>query len=150
LVALPKTPLYERLQKDGRLAENPDVRDNTKLATTVIPKRMGYHEMIGGFRSLYRDLLEDRRIADRIQIKIRYFGELPAHTTDSFSGQLGILARLFVHGLLPGGIQRMFHFLRSIPFWRPGLVPLVIGDWVVGLTMRDYVDRHFGSDFLES
>jgi radical SAM superfamily enzyme YgiQ (UPF0313 family) len=150
LVALPKTPLYERLQKDGRLAENPDACDNTKLATNVIPKGMRYDEMVSGLRSLYQGLLEDRGIADRIQVKTRYFGELPVHTTDSLSGQLGILLRLFVHGLLPGGIQRIFHFLRSIPFSRPALVPLVIGDWVVGLTMRDYVDRHFGNDLLES
>ena len=122
------------------------MRDNTKLATNVIPKGMGYDEMVGGFRSLYQGLLEDRSIADRIQIKTRYFGELPANTTDSLSGQLGILARLFVHELLPGGIRRMFHFLRSIPLSRPRLVPLVIGDWVAGLTMRDYVDRHFGND----
>jgi len=150
LVAIPKTPLYERLRKDGRLAEDPDVRDNTKLATNVIPKGMGYDEMVGGFRSLYQGLLEDRSIADRIQIKTRYFGELPSHTTDSLNGQLGILARLFVHGLWPGGVRRMFHFLRSIPLSRPRLVPLVIGDWVVGLTMRDYVDRHFGNDLHES
>jgi radical SAM superfamily enzyme YgiQ (UPF0313 family) len=150
LVALPKTPLYERLRKEGRLAEDPDVRDNTKLATNVIPKGMGYDEMVSGFRTLYRSLLQDRSIADRIQIKARYFGELPTHTTDSLNGQLGILARLLVHGLLPGGIRRMFHFLRSIPLSRPQLVPLVIGDWVVGLTMRDYVDRHFGNDLQEA
>ena len=38
----------------------------------------------------------------------------------------------------------MFHFLRSIPFGKPRLIPLVVQDWIVGLSMRDYVERNFG------
>ena len=38
----------------------------------------------------------------------------------------------------------MFHFLRSIPYHRPRFIPLVIQDWIVGLSMRDYVQRHYG------
>ncbi len=144
LVAIPKTPLYDRLGREGRLAADPDVQDNTKLGTNIIPKQMGYDEMIDGFQSLYRSLLEDRNIADRIKNKTRYFAGVPEHTTDSFGGQFGILVRLLVHGLVPGGVVRMFHFVRSMPFSRPSLIPLAIGDWVVGLTMRDYVDRQFG------
>jgi radical SAM superfamily enzyme YgiQ (UPF0313 family) len=143
LVAIPKTPLHARLQKDGRLAAERDIADNTKLGTNVIPKQMGYEEMVGGYRSLYFSLLEDRNIADRIRNKMRYFSGAPENTTDSFTGQLGILIKLFRHGLMPGGVTRLFHFARSIPYSRPTLIPLAIGDWVVGLTMRDYVDRHF-------
>lgn len=44
----------------------------------------------------------------------------------------------------------MFHFLRSIPFSNPGQIPLVIQDWIVGLAMRDYVDRHFIQEFEEA
>ncbi len=144
LVAIPKTPLYDRLEREGRLTADPDVQDNTKLGTNVIPKHMGYDEMVDGFQCLYRSLLEDRNIADRIRNKTRYFADVPDHTTDSFGGQFGILVRLLVHGLVPGGMARMFHFVRSMPFSRPSLIPLAIGDWVVGLTMRDYVDRRFG------
>jgi hypothetical protein len=144
LVAIPKTPLYERLQKDGRLAPNSDVTDNTKLGTNVIPKQMGYEEMVTGYRSLYQSLLEDRNIAGRIINKVRYFSGTPENTTDSFWQQFGIFMRLFIHGLLPGGLTRLYHFARSLPFLRPTLVPLAIGDWVVGLTMRAYVDQQFG------
>ena len=38
----------------------------------------------------------------------------------------------------------MFHFVRSIPFGRPKFIPLVVQDWIVGLSMRDYVERNFG------
>ncbi|HEX9653423.1 MAG TPA: radical SAM protein, partial [bacterium] len=37
LTAAPKTPLYERLQKEGRLIPNANNSDNTKLFTNVIP-----------------------------------------------------------------------------------------------------------------
>ncbi|MFQ5752513.1 MAG: hypothetical protein ACE5HI_10995, partial [bacterium] len=43
--------------------------------------------------------------------------------------------------------SRLFHFFRSIPFSRPRLIPLVIKDWTIGLSMRDYVDRHFIQEF---
>jgi radical SAM superfamily enzyme YgiQ (UPF0313 family) len=141
LVALPKTPLYERLRKAGRLSAI-EAQDNTKLATNVIPSQMAYDEMLSGYRSLYRILVEDRNIADRIKSKVRHFTAPPDHSTDSFGEQWGILKRLFLRGLLPGGPSRMFQFLRSMPLSRPSLIPLAIGDWVVGLTMRDYVDRH--------
>ena len=38
----------------------------------------------------------------------------------------------------------MFHFMRSLPYWRPRFIPLVVQDWIVGLSMRDYVERNFG------
>jgi hypothetical protein len=38
----------------------------------------------------------------------------------------------------------VFHFLRSMPYTSPGLVPQAITDWIMGLAMRDYVERRFG------
>jgi radical SAM superfamily enzyme YgiQ (UPF0313 family) len=143
LVAIPKTPLYERLQAAGRLDDDRVASDNTKLSTNVVPKQMRYEAMLDGYRLLYRTLVEDRQIADRIRNKLRHFSVPPDNSTDSFGQQLGILLRLFVHGLAPGGVSRLFHFARSLPLRRPRLIPVAIGDWVVGLTMRDYVDRHF-------
>jgi radical SAM superfamily enzyme YgiQ (UPF0313 family) len=141
LVAIPKTPLYERLRAAGRLSDDRGADDNTKLATNVVPKQMSYDAMVDGYRSLYRTLVEDRQIADRICNKLRHFSVPPDNSTDSIGQQLGILLRLFVHGLIPGGVSRLLHFVRSMPLRRPSLIPVAIGDWVVGLTMRDYVDR---------
>jgi len=143
LVAIPKTPLYARLEKEGRLIADTDSTDNTKLGTNVMPKQMGYGEMVSGYQALYKSLLEDRNIASRLRNKTRYFSAPPDNSTDAFAEQLGILIRLVRHGVAPGGITRMFHFIRSLPFSRPSLIPLAIGDWVVGLTMRDYVNRRF-------
>jgi len=142
LVAIPKTPLYERLRLAGRLDDDRAASDNTKLATNVVPKQMSYDAMLDSYRRLYRTLVEDRQIADRIRNKLRHFSVPPDNSTDSLGQQLGILLRLFVHGLAPGGVSRLLHFARSLPLRRPSLIPVAIGDWVAGLTMRDYVDRH--------
>ena len=48
LTALPKTPLYERLEKEGRLISKKNYGDNSKLDTNVMPKQMGYKEMVSG------------------------------------------------------------------------------------------------------
>ncbi len=37
--------------------------------------------------------------------------------------------------------------MRSLPVLRPKLIPLVIEDWIIGLAMRDYVERHFVHEF---
>jgi hypothetical protein len=56
--------------------------------------------------------------------------------------QARIVARLLVRGILPGGLPRLRHFLRSLPWRSPRKMPLAIVDWICGLAMRDYVERH--------
>ena len=46
LTALPKTPLYERLEKEGRLSALEHASDNTRPGTNVVPKGMPYDAMI--------------------------------------------------------------------------------------------------------
>ena len=43
----------------------------------------------------------------------------------------------------------MFHFLRSIPFHRPRFIPTAVADWIVGLSMLDYVQRHYSKPIGE-
>jgi hypothetical protein len=57
LTALPHTPLYERLEREGRLLPHEGVLgDNTKPVTNVLPKRMAYAEMIQRYEALFRRL----------------------------------------------------------------------------------------------
>lgn len=150
LTALPKTPLYDRLKAEGRLIPQANHADNTKLATNIIPKQMAYEEMVSGYRRLYERLLDPRNIAERINNKIRHLANPVYGGQRSADDVLMILRKFFVHGLMPGGISRMFHFVRTIPFFKPRLIPLVIQDWIVGLSMRDYVERHFVQEFEET
>ena len=148
LTAVPKTPLYDRLEKEGRLM--PDATsstDNTKLRTNVIPKQMSYEEMVNGYRDLYCRLLKDRTIADRIINKTRYLKDPIYRNVYPFRTQLKSLAKFIFKGVIPGGPKRIYHFLRSIPYSRPNQLHVVIQDWVVGVAMKDYVDRHFIQEF---
>lgn len=143
LTAAPKTPLYERLERDGRLLAGANNSDNTKLTTNVIPLRMTYDELVEGYRQLFFRLLEDRGIARRIRNKLRYLTRPSFREEFSTRENLALLWRLITRGLLPGGWSRVRHFLGSVPWTRPKLIPLAVQDWIIGLAMHDYVQRHF-------
>jgi radical SAM superfamily enzyme YgiQ (UPF0313 family) len=147
LMAVERTPLHARLLAEGRLRPEVAGSDNSKLATNVIPKGMTYDEMISGYQTLHHRLMEHDAIATRIRNKVRYMGGAPYRNTSSVGARLGAALRLVRHVAGDGGIPGLFHLLRTIPFSKPRLISLVVRDWVIGLSMRDYVDRHFDRDF---
>ncbi|MEP7325662.1 MAG: radical SAM protein [Gemmatimonadota bacterium] len=142
LTATPKTPLHERLAKAGRLIAGANQADNTKLGTNVMPKGMTYDEMLSGYRVLHQRLYSDAGIANRIRNKLKYLTPPTSASRYTPRETVGLLWRILVHGLLPGGIGRVTQFVRSLPLTRPKLIHQAIEDWVVGLAMRDYIERH--------
>ena len=149
LTALPRTPLYERLEREGRLRTGVEQTDNTKLATNVVPKRMRYDEMIAAYKALYQRLLADHAIAERIRNKLRHLGPPVYGGEYPIPQQLRIVLRLLRRGIFPGGASRSYHFLRTIPWRSPRKVPLMIVDWIAGLAMRDYIERHFEPEHVD-
>ena len=145
LTALPKTPLYERLKKEGRLKTQEDISDNTQLSTNVIPKSMSYETLIAGYIELYRRLLRDREIASRIRHKLRYLANPAYRSVYGTSQVLGILWRLIGRGILPGGLRRVGLFLSTLSVVRLSAAPTVISEWIVALSMRDFADRRLAS-----
>jgi radical SAM superfamily enzyme YgiQ (UPF0313 family) len=145
LHALPKTPLYERLEKAGRLRPFEHDQDNSKLGTNVLPLQMDYDAMVDGYRTLYQRLTTDENIALRMRNKIRQMG--PPVFTGGFTQRegLAILARLFFKGIVPGGISRIALFLGTFPLRRPELLALWVSDWITGLSMQGYVKQHFAA-----
>ena len=142
LVALPRTPLHARMEQEGRLREIDDESDNTGLHSNIIPKTMSDGEMSGLYRDIYRRLLTDAGIGIRIRNKMRHLGE-PSYRGGYTVGQsMGIVARLLLRGILPGGFGRIYHFLRSLSLRRPSLLPLAISDWIIGLSMRAFASDH--------
>jgi radical SAM superfamily enzyme YgiQ (UPF0313 family) len=128
LTALPKTPLFERLKREGRLVEGAAHGDNTG-------------ELSAGYRRLYAELLSDRAIATRIRNKLAHFGPLPHVRRETFLEAAAIVLRLLWRGIVPGGPARAWHFLRSLPLTRPRLLSLAINDWIAALAMRRYAER---------
>ena len=146
LTALPRTPLYERLRREGRLIPGAEHGDNTKPGTNFIPKRMDYGAMVRGYRALYRRLFSDRGIAERIRNKMRYLRRPVYRGEYPFRQSLGILRRLVTGGILRGGPLRLWRFAGTLAGAPPRAWPQVIVDWIAGLAMRDYVRRHFHAD----
>lgn len=144
LTALPRTPLYARLALEGRLVESDGSHcDNAKPRTNLVPKRMSYAEMIAGYKSLCRRLSVDRRIAQRIRNKLRYLGG-PCHSGYSLGSQIRIVARLVFHGLLRAPASRLPWFLHSMMACPPRAWAQLVADWIAGLSIQDYVQRHLG------
>jgi radical SAM superfamily enzyme YgiQ (UPF0313 family) len=142
LTALPKTPLYERIEREGRLIADAEQNENTRAATNIMPKNMSYEAMVASYRNLYRRLLSDKEIALRIRNKVRYL-QSPIYTSGySAAERLGIVWRLLTRGVLRGDPRRLWYFLRTMPWLAPGRIPLVISDWIIGLSMRFYAEQY--------
>ncbi|MCC7548313.1 MAG: B12-binding domain-containing radical SAM protein [Burkholderiales bacterium] len=142
LTALPRTPLYERLQREGRLIERADDTDNTRPGTNIVPRNMDYDAMVEAYQDLYRSLLTDAGIARRIRSKMRWMHAPVYRGEYSPAQRLSILARLLVRGILPGGPSRWLAFLSTLPR-SPRQIPSVVSDWITGLSMREYIRRRF-------
>jgi radical SAM superfamily enzyme YgiQ (UPF0313 family) len=141
LTALPKTPLYERLKKEGRLVEGAANGDNTQARSNIVPKHMSAAEMSARYKRLYAELLSDRAIGERIRNKLAHFGVPAELAREALPEKLRIVRRLLWHGIARGGPLRAWHFLRSLPLARPHLVPLAVNDWIAALAMKSYAER---------
>jgi radical SAM superfamily enzyme YgiQ (UPF0313 family) len=144
LCALPKTPLYERLHKAGRLRFNL-APDNTRPSTNVIPLQMSYEELVAGYENLQRRLTEDRAIYRRISNKLDHLKNPLTSPHLSWKQKVSYGLGLLIHGILPGGPRRIAYFLRScLPaLRRPKTLAVIITDWIAALSLKSYRVRHF-------
>jgi hypothetical protein len=145
LTAIPRTPLYERLEREGRLLPDSRADDNTRAGTNFLPKRMRYDEMVSAYEELMRRLWSDEGITTRIRNKSRLLARAHQRPAYGVGESMRILWRLFVRGLLPGGRRRMAAFAQTLVGTSPLAWPKVIEDWIVALAIRNYIDRHFGT-----
>ncbi len=97
------------------------------------------------YKALYERTVEDGNIAARVRAKMRQLRD-PTYQGGEYGlrERIVIVYRLIARGVLPGGLPRIMHFLRSLPWRAPEKLPQAINDWIAGLAMRDYVRRHFG------
>ena len=140
LTALPKTPLYHRLDAEGRLVPYARADDNTQVTTNFVPKGMTAHEMSVGFVDLHRRLTRDRVIAERIINKTRFMKHRAASAHYRFLESLGILKRFVLHGVLAGGHMRIYHVARTLWHSNVQVWSVVIADWISGLALARYVE----------
>jgi radical SAM superfamily enzyme YgiQ (UPF0313 family) len=148
LTALPRTPLYERLQKEGRLRPVDEVADNTRPTTNIVPKNMCADAMSNAYQALYHRLLASREIARRIKNKLHYMRAPLYQSNYTLRERLSIIGRLLVRGILPGGLAQTIHFLATLPLLAPSKIPIVVSDWIVGLSMQDFARNHLAGPSL--
>jgi len=144
LTAVPRTALYKRLEREGRLRHDVAPGDNTGGKTNVLPLNMTYEEMTAGYTRLYQRLCSDRAISARVRAKLKHFGRTHAASRRDWSESLRLAARLLRRGILEGGVRRAAAFLWSLASCRPRLWPVAMHDWAHALAIRDYALRHLG------
>ena len=147
LLALPRTPLHDRLGREGRLKPTAGDRHhlwNNLVATNVVPLRMTESEMLDGFRRLMREVVDEAVIADRIRIKLRQLGRRPFAFGLPPGRTLVYLWRFLIHGVLPGGPRRWYHVARSLvpALRRPQLLPFGVLNWTFGIAIQEFVGQH--------
>jgi radical SAM superfamily enzyme YgiQ (UPF0313 family) len=144
LLALPKTPLHDRLNRVGRLrptAGEPHRLWNNLVGTNVVPLRMSYDELVAGFRHLIARVADDAAIADRLLNKLPHVRRPPVPFGLRPGATLRYLLRFLARGVLPGGPRRWWHVARSLaPAARnPRLLPLAVLNWTYGLAIQAFV-----------
>lgn len=113
LQAIPRTPLYERIEKANRLRSA--VQGNNTLSfTNIEPLRMSYDELIDGYRRLFQRIYTWEALADRWLANV---GQWDAHGNRPLIqrplGRLrpalfGQMLKVFRYYLAGGGKRRAF------------------------------------------
>ncbi|MBI3268233.1 MAG: B12-binding domain-containing radical SAM protein [Planctomycetes bacterium] len=117
LVALPNTPLYERLKREGRLVPDEGRDSNIRYLRP-------YEEVVGDWKRLIRELYEPSRIYARYATQgVRTYPHrkrpdrpLEQLTWRNVKRATGVMARLFWHVGLRGDYRREFWRMA----WREG------------------------------
>ena len=121
LLAVPKTPLYKRLEAEGRLLEpDPTGTDRshyvgTAGGTNFYPKLMTREELAAGQQALYRRLYAPGAFAERLVGNLSRFRDVTYRPERPRRWRLAILARLARHYWRQGPAARRF-FWGSL--WR--------------------------------
>ena len=119
LQALPGTPLYERMKREGRLRDNEagGIRGalNQLTYTNITPKHMSDEDLANGYRYLVRNLYNYDNFAERMinAIKLGKNHEIRGRT-QIHKKQILVLLRLLRYYLISTEPQRIRMFMRII------------------------------------
>lgn len=151
LIAINRTPLWERLERDGRLrmAESLlDGADNTGALTNIEPLNMTYEQLVSGYCDLMRRLFTDEAIFERLANKMRDLPEQPL--VENFlpiRKQPGVVWRTLRHAIAPGGWRRWNYFLRSL-WWSKGRqarFSAIFDHWIKSIALQEFARTNFGT-----
>ena len=118
LQAVPETPMYKRLQAEGRLdasAEYFEV-DNTALDVNIIPKLMTKEELVNGYTWLVKQLYSYENYAKRVIGSLKAYRQQPKPFTFPSRRQLAIVWRTTRYFLFTLDRQRRKFFCEILKY----------------------------------
>ncbi len=140
LNALPRTRLYERLEKEQRLLKE-TTGDNTDFSINFVPK-MNYDLLISGYKKVVTTLYSPKNYYERVRT---FLMEYMAPQKKMFQFRLNHLAALFRSMVVLGimGKER-FHYW-SLLLWtifsRPRLIPQAVTLSIYGFHFRKVFEK---------
>lgn len=153
LVAIPKTPLWDRLQAAERLVEVPSLLaggDNTRPSTNVVPLRMTYGQMVDEHTTLWQRLFEPEAIFARVRNKFQALRD--PLVTYYLEPRLvpGVFFRFLVRPLWRGGPRVWYYFIKSLWFSQGKYLRLtaLIDTWIRTLALKEFANRTFSDSKL--
>ncbi|HSB31864.1 MAG TPA: DUF4070 domain-containing protein [Candidatus Sulfobium mesophilum] len=146
LIALPRTQLYERLQKEQRLLKETS-GNNTDFSTNFIPK-MDYDLLISGYKRVLGTLYSPKYYYQRIETFLREYIP-PEKKKKAFWFRPNYLAA-FVRSTIVLGVigKERFHYWRLL-FWtifrRPRLFSQAVTLSIYGFHFRRVFEERIGN-----
>jgi len=147
LQAIPRTPLYERLERAGRL-RGPSQGNNTLSFTNIEPICMPYDEMVNGYRTLFTRLYTFKAIGDRWLANVDAWRAVPGRAW--LQKPLGrwrpflILQMLMIVRWYVSRPSRFLFFCRMIAgtlVRLPAAVPQTFNYLALFIHLRQYADK---------
>ena len=159
LVALPTTPLFARMQQEGRLLaeatlhavtdKNLPVLHNNGGFTNFRPKHMTIHELFTGYRWLLRKLYAYPEFSKRLKDLLENMGPsgYEVKTCSPHFKDLQVLLKILCHFTFTKNTYKrkafwslLFHFLRS----RPKILYALFSQLVMHAHIYDMIVEHYG------
>lgn len=140
LNALPRTKLYQRLEKEQRLVKD-TTGDNTDLSINFIPK-MNYDVLINGYKKILDTVYSPKHYYDRIKTFLSEYMPQKKAFRLSFRSVGALFKSIVLLGIV--GRER-FHYWRLF-FWtmfkRPRLFPTAITLSIYGFHFRKIFEKY--------
>ena len=135
LSALPKTQLYEKLQKAGRILKMP-TGNNTEISLNFIPK-MDTEKLISGYKNVLQTIFTPKNYYERIMIFLKEYKKYYKNTKMALNLKLKILFKTILKlGIFSKG---RFYFWKLF-FWtifkKPELITEAITLSILGFHFR--------------
>jgi radical SAM superfamily enzyme YgiQ (UPF0313 family) len=112
LQAMPKTPLHERVEREGRLLA--DSTGDQFVFSNIEPRSMSRRELYEGYRRLIADLYDFRNYRERTLAFILGRGRQITRGLDIRVGELRLLGRILRQTLLVADPRRAWFTLRLL------------------------------------